>query len=57
MKSKTCFLYVNTRNGYQMQPKKCESIRQATKEGKAASGFYYRITDENGRKIKGGFCE
>lgn len=57
MKKRKCLLLVNTRNGHQMQPKKCESISQATREGKAAAGFYYRIVDENGAKIKSGFCE
>ena len=57
MKKVKCILYVNTRNGHQMQPKTCESIAEATREGKAAAGFYYRITDTNGRKIKAGFCD
>ena len=56
MKKVKCFLYINTANGHILQPRKFDSITEATKEGKAAAGFYYRIIDEKGRERRRGFC-
>ena len=56
MKKIKCILYANTRNGYNLKPRKFESIREATKEAKETPAFYYYITDEAGNVKKRGFC-
>lgn len=56
MKKIKCKVIVNTRNGYCLTPKKCESIREAKEYGKTSLGFAYRIITNDGRVING-YCE
>lgn len=56
MKKIKCKVVVNTKNGYCLTPKKCESIREAREYGKTSLGFAYRIFTEDKRVING-YCE
>lgn len=50
-----CTVYVNSRNGYEFTPKKCDSITEAVKYAREYAGFYYRIY-VNDRIVRKGFC-
>ena len=55
-KSIKCFIIVNTRWGYEMQPHHCNSIAEAIKYAQGM-GFAYRIFDAKTNKlIKRGYC-
>lgn len=51
-----CKVIINTKNGYCLAPKECESIREAKEYGKTSLGFAYRILTYDGRTING-YCE
>lgn len=56
MKAIKCTLYINTRNGYEMKPIKCNSISEAVRIAHESWGFYYRVlVDEE--VVRKGFCE
>ena len=52
-RGKQCVVVCNTKNGYCMSPKKCESIAEAVRYGKSL-GMAYRIF-VNGRVVKSGW--
>ena len=52
-KPKKCELHFNTRSGYCLQPKQCESISEAIREAKETK-LAYRIII-NGEVIKSGW--
>lgn len=55
MKKIKCKVIVNTKNGYCLTPKECESIREAREYGKTSCGFAYRIFTDDKRVING-YC-
>lgn len=51
-----CKVIVNTRNGYCLTPKVCDSIKEAKDFAKDTCGFAYRIFTEDNRVLCG-YCE
>lgn len=56
--AKKAVLFVNTRNGANLTPRKFSSITQAVRAGKESMGFYWCvIREEDGKPVRKGFCE